>query len=580
MKQNLQTITTPFPAGLMSSARNPATMGNNYARELLNLYTSRGGAGAKRNGFSPVVTGCPASITCLMPYMNSTGALQILAAASDGKIYLLNAGIWTEVYTGLNTQGKMRWVQFAGKLILCNGLDPVLSWDGTNISIVKQWVADIAPGLTFVNATTVQINSSLELYPVGKPLRLRLGVGNYVYTTVAGASVLSGVVTITLNTSVATAALDELAYEMQPPTFQYIYAAHDRLWGLGEGVLKANSFSASEERTTVFYTAGTNDETAWYDNEGLLPFINLADKMPVADELLGMAVKDGITSFFGRNSIQLWSGDVPGVDGNFVWQKNIPVGVVHADLICEMPADVAFFTRYGARTLSRVLQTEQLDIGDLGAEIAPSISSAMSSLTASDTSYMSAYSCRYERQGWFAFHVAGKCFVFQATSNGAGWTEFDGLFSEATAFMNAPDGKLYLAKDTTLYCYDEASFSDDEAPIAVRWWTPWFVNGANRWANKYLELITESDANTVFNVKRFKNYDGANAVTYNLETPGKGDYWDTAYWDNTDWDMGSVRPGYIRDGFIGDAYAYIFENISSYGPIQVLGMRMHGKEER
>lgn len=580
MKQNLQIKTTPFPAGLMSSARNPATMGNNYARELLNLYTSRGGAGAKRNGFTKVVEGCPAAITCLMPYMDATGALQILAATDNGKIYLLNAGVWHEVYSGLNTLGKVRWVHFAGKLILCNGLDPLLSWDGTNMTIVKQWVTDVAPALTYVSPTTITINSSLELYTAGKPLRLRLGVGNYVYTTVASASVLSGVVNITLATGVATAVLDELAYEAKPPTFQYIYAAHDRLWGLGEGALKANSFSASEDRTTVFYTAGTNDETAWYDNEGLLPFINLADKMPVTDELVGMAVKDGITSFFGRNTIQLWAGDIPGVDGNFVWQKNIPVGAIHGDLICEMPADVAFFTRYGVRTLSRVLQTEQLDIGDLGAEIDPSISSAMSALTATDSSFMSAHSCRYDRQGWFAFHVAGRCFVFQATSTGAGWTEFDGLFKNATAFMNAPDGKLYVASSTILYCYDESSFADDEAPITLRWWTPWFTAGGGRWANKYLELITESDANTVFNVKRFKNYDGANAVTYNLDIPGKGDYWDSAFWDNTQWDMGSVKPGYIRDGFIGDAYAYIFENISSYGPIQILGLRMHGKEER
>lgn len=580
MKQNLQTKTLPFPVGLMSSARNPATMGTGFARELRNLYTSRGGAGAKRNGFTVIATNAPATLTTLMPYMHSSGDLQILAGGNNGSIYLLQNGLWNEVYSGLNILGKLRWVQFAGKLVISNGLDDLIRWDGTHMAPITQWVDDIAPGLSYVDAHTVTIHSTAALYPTEAPVRLSLGVGQFAFTRVTALSAVDGVLTLTLADPVATDQITALAYQTKPPRFQYIYAAHDKLWGMGEGALKAQGFSASATRTTVFYTDGFNDETAWYNPEGTLPFINLADKMQGADALVGMAVKDGITAFFGQNTIQLWAGDLPGIEGNFSWQKNIPVGAIHGDLICEMPADVAFFTRFGVRTLSRVLQTEQLDIGDLGAEIDPSINGAMLKLMQSDTDFHNAHHCRYDRQGWFAFKVADQCFVFQATANGAGWTEFDGLFKDATAFMNAPSGQLYLAAGHSLYIYDEMNFSDNNAPITLRWWTPWLTHGNSRWANKYLELITEAQANTTFHIKRFKNYDGANATTYDLPVPGPGDYWDKALWDNTQWDKGLVKPTYVRDSYIADAYAYIFENTSTDGPIQILGLRIHGKEEQ
>lgn len=580
MKQNLQTNIVAFPTRLMSSARNPAGMAANFARELLNLYTSRGGAGAKRNGFSLEAASCPATITCLMPFIAGDGSLQILAGGDNGSIYLRGESDWVEVFTGLNPLGKIRWTQFAGKLILCNGMDDIMAWNGTSFTVISQWVTDLAPGLAYVDDFRLTINSSPSLYTPGRVVRLRLGAGEYVNATIAESETLEGVITITFTEPVVTSNLDQLAYETRPPRFQYLYAAHDRLWGMGEGPLKANSFSASATRTTVFYTAGLNDETAWYDTQGILPYINLADKMPQADELVGMAVKDGLTAFFGRNAVQLWSGDTPGVDGNFVWQKNIPVGAIHADLICEMPADVAFFTRFGVRTLSRVLQTEQLDIGDLGAEIDPGISAALAILNQDDEHFQNAHSCRYDRQGWFAFKVAQRCFVFQATMEGSGWTEFDGLFKNATAFLTAPDGNLYAAVSSTLYRYNESSFADDETPITLRWWTPWFTPGNKRWANKYLELLAESDANTSFTIRRLKSYDASHAVDYNLDVPGKGDYWDSAPWDDTYWDSGVNPPRYIRDSFISSSFAYIFENTSAHGPIQILGLKLHGKEER
>jgi hypothetical protein len=356
-----------------------------------------------------------------MHYIPTAGHIQLLAVTDAGKIYhYQNDDTWLEVYAGLNASGKIRWAHYAGRLIICNGIDKVMSWDGTSLSIIHEWVDEAGANLTYVSATLFTVDSDTSLYPVGKEIRLRLGVDVYVNTTVNTAIQTGAVTTVTINESVTTVALEKIEFKEYPPTFNYVYAAHDRLWGMGEGALKANSFSNSSDRTFVFYTNSSGDETDWRDADGALQYINIADKMPVSDEVLAMAVKDGLSIFFGRNYIQIWTGYDPTESGDMSWSKTIPLGLVHGDLIAEMPNDIAFFTKFGVRTLSRVLQTEQLDIADLGSEVDSTISKVLQTLTASDASYKNALTFRHDNQGWFAFKPADETFIFQLSGTSSG----------------------------------------------------------------------------------------------------------------------------------------------------------------
>lgn len=580
MSQDLTTVLLPFPANLMSSARTPTNMPTDFAREIRNMYMKTNGAGAKRNGV--VKTGgalASGVIVQLMYYIQPAGNMQILAVTDIGKIYLKNEATWTEVYAGLNPLGTVRWAHFAGKLVVTNGVDDMLEWDGEYFKTVFEYVKDLSANLTYVDASTFTIEGLPETYAIGTKLKLRLGVGTFVETTVAS---ISGETPLTITTAdaVLTNALDEAHYAAKPPRFANIYAAHDRLWGMGNGALKANEFSNSVDRNRIFYTSGVNEPTDWYDTNGNLQSINLESKLPVIDELVGMAVKDSMTVFFFRNYTQIWGGLDPTASGDFSWVKTIPLGAIHGSLIMEMPNDIAFFTRFGARTISRVLQTEQLDVGDFGSEVDPSIADSVSRMLANDADYRRVQKFRYDKQGWFGFKPLGDALVFQATGTSTGWAVFDGIFNQATAFLNTPDGKLYLAKGGQLYAYDEQTWADDTDDITTLWFMPWVKPGNKQWANKYTELISEQGAAVQVQMKRYKNYNASSYISTITNLQTAADYWEEANWDNGFWDNGAPQPEKKRDHFVADVLAYAIENKSTAGPVTLFGLKIYGVKER
>jgi hypothetical protein len=556
-------------------------MSTDFAREVRNMYLQQDGAGQKRNGVTAEGGPLGATICRLMFYITAAGDLQILAATDDGKIYLKSGATWQEVYAGLNIQGTVRWTHFAGRLVLCNGLDDLLSWDGMTLRVVEQKIVDKGANLTFVSSTQFSIESDAAFYPIGTEVRARLGGSTFVTSTVASTSGTNPV-TVTLSDAVLTSVLDQVEFTARPPKFSYIHAAHDRLWGFGGGPLKASGFSDSVDRSRVFYTAGLNDETVWYDENGLLQSINLADKIPVLDELTAMVVKDGMTVFFFKEHTQLWGGSDPTLTGDFSWVKTLPLGVIHGDLVVALPNDVGFFTRFGARTLSRTLQTEQLDIGDLGAEINPTLTAEVGAMLANDNVYRAAQAFRYDRQGWFGFKPAGQSLVFQVLGAQTGWTVFDGAFESASAFLNTPDGKLYLAEGGQLYLYDETVWADAGNVVTTRWWTPWLNigNSFKRWANKFYEVVTDQGAGVPLTLKRYKNYNSSSFVESSVTASVAVDYWDETDWNTALWDNGAPTPERERDHFVADVFSYALESRSIEGPLTVFGFKLHGVREK
>ncbi len=577
----LQSMTIAFPPRLMSTSRTPATMSPDFAREIRNMYTAQDGAGLKRNGLSKVGNAIGSgSIVQLLDYVPVGAAMQLLAITDDGKIHRHDDPSWTQIYSGLDTDAHVRSTHFAARLVLCNGVDPLLSWDGTTMRVVEEYVTDAGANLTYISGTQFSIDSDAALYSVGTQVRADLGGGTLVTSTVSAVSG-SGTITVTLADSVLTGGLTTVEYMAQPPRFNAVYAAHDRLWGFGTGAISAN-LSTDVDRLRVYYTHGVNDETAWRNDDGLLQSLNLSDKLPAQDELVAMAVKDGLTVFFGRFHTQIWQGSNPTLTGDFTWTKTIPLGAVHGDLVVTMPNDVGFFTRFGARTLSRTLQTEQLDVGDLGSEVDPTISTAVQTLLSSDDSYRKARAFQYDKQGWFGFKPAGESLVFQANGNTVGWAVFDGLFADASAFTTAPNGTLYIAVGDQLYQYDESSYADDGESITTRWWMPWLRFGKTfkRWANRQVQILADQGAPVAVVLKRFKNYNSSTAIANSATLTQASDYWDGSDWDSGLFDNAYPEPPMVQDKFVADVFSYALETTSTEGPVQLFGLRLDGVGER
>lgn len=584
MKRDGASVVVAFPRKLMSSARSSVGMPSDYARALLNVYATADGAGSKRNGVVAVGDEVDDEVVQVLSYLKSGYGVQVMVVTAGGRIKLLEEdGSWTHVYDGLDIYNPVYTTNFAGKLILANGINPMLSWDGEEWVPVTEKVIDPSPGLTYISPNSFSIQTDTNLYSsMYRELRFRLG-STYVTAYWASKSVVGDVVTFTLSSNVLNNTLNQVAYSAEAPRVSYIYAAHDRLWGLGKPMADVGLPSFHPYRARVFYTYGVNDETAWHDPEGAVPSINLADKSSGSDELVAMAVKDGMTVFLLRHSTQIWNGRTPGLEGDFTWQKTIPVGAVHAKLVLDLPNDIAFVSDNGLRTLSRSLQTEQLDLSDVGSEVDPSIAALVNTATKTLNGYLGAQSAVYPRQGWFALRMGTTCMVFQVGGAVRGWTVFDGIFGSEIGGMHvAVDGNLYLSTSSQLYRYDHSVWADNGEPIATRWWTPWLrlAKPGKRWANRAVEVLVSGNDDVALTLTRYRNLDDASGVEIEVPVISKRDYWDTPSIGEGGLDVGSPGMAVVRDHFVADEVAWAVESNSTEGPLTLFALRVRGMAER
>lgn len=580
MKRDLNSVVIPFPKGLMSTARSPLTMPSTFGRQILNMLMGADGSGIKRNGVVKAGNAIAGEVIVAVMSFMATGGLQLMVATDAGKIYRKNGSGWDAVYTGLNASGSIRTVTFGGRLLLCNGLDEMLAYDGTSWSVVSTLVTESAAGLAYVSPTTFTVNSDPAYYPVGSVVRATLGSGT-VTATVVSATLSGSVLTVVLNTGVLDNTLSAVAFTVKPPKAAYLAVAHDRLWAFGKGPLSP-AMSSDVDRLRVYYTYGVNDWSAWPDPEtGDIPHINLADKAGVPDELMAMAVRDGMTVFMGRNHMQLWVGTDPTAEGDLAWSKTIPLGVVHGNAVLELPNDLLFVSRQGARTLSRTLQTEQLDVKDIGGELDTTLAELLGYVLADVADYRRIVPLRQEAQGWLGIAMHDRSLIWQIGTFGQGWVVFDGVFAGLTASHTTADGTLYLAKGGQLYLYDPAVWGDDGVAVKTLWWSPWF-NPARlkRWAGKYVELIVQPGVQVPITLSRYRDYDDFNPQILEMEVPPLPSYWESTFWDEGFWDNVQPAAPLARDHVVADAFAYAAESLTTTGPFTIFGIKLYGVAEQ
>lgn len=579
MATDAQVLAVPFPNGLMSTARSPLAMPKTHGRSVVNMLLGADGMGVKRYGFSALADGAGAAVMGVFGYVYA-GQTQLLVALADGRIRLRDGSGWADVWTGLNTAGVVRAVAFADKLFFCNGHDPVLVWDGATMAVVEEWVVDKGANLTFVAANRFRIDSDMAFWPVGTKVRARLGGVTYVESVVSAVTQSGAQTNVTLVDSVLTSALDQVSYGARPPAFGFLYAAHDRLWGGSVGGVGAG-FSASVDRHRVFYTFGVNDGTAWHDADGVVPSIGLQDKSSGQDELVAMAVRDGVTLFFGKRTTQLWTGTNPDTDGDFGWQRTLPVGVPHPALVVELPNDILFVNANGARTLSRALQTEQLEVSDVGSEVDPTLQDLMRGVLADGAAFGRLCHGRCDAQGFWALRLGDACVVFQIAGKSVGWVMFEGIPAAAQVLTTLPDGRLLAAVGEGLFVYDSATYADDGAPVRTLWQTPWLAYGPNkRWANQQVEVVTGVGAKIPLTLRRTTDVDDGTVVESAVVARTPPDRWGQALWDNGLWDTTAPAAAWARDVFVADVVAYAVESADVRGPLEIFGLKLYGKGER
>lgn len=581
MRHDLQSITLPFPSNLMATAQSPLALPPTYARALKNMILGPDGSGTKRNGVATLGNALGEDIVGLFTYPYN-GQTQLLAWSAAGKIYRQNGAAWVLLKAGLNVNGMPQGVIFAGRLVLCNGLDTVMQYDGVSITDVETRVVDAGASLTRISNSQFSIASDAAFYPAGSTVALTIS-GAEVLAVVANATQAGAVTTVTLTTSPMTVAPTQVKFTVKPPAFGAVAVAHNRLWGFGAGGFTPN-LKSGPDTMRLYYTHSVNNAQGWPDPAtGIIPSLNLADKAALADELLAMRVVDGMTVFFCRQHLQLYEGTNPGVVGgstpDFAWLKTIPVGLAHPRAVQSLPNDVLMLTPLGARTLSRTLATEQLDMADVGRALDPTVQSELAALQ-SPTAFKAMQAFAYPAQQWFGFGFGAQTLVWQLNPAGGGWSVFDGLFAGLTASAMGPDGALFLAKGQQVYTYSPDVWSDDGTLFTAQWWAPWVAPAGNgRWANKYIEVLLAPQPEQQATLKRYSNLDEGNPRVMELSVGGQPDYWDAAHWDEGLFDNAVGRDDIIRDHCVAEHLSFAFES-TTLNALRILGLKIHGTPER
>lgn len=200
-----------FPAArqLMNTSTAPQEMNAAFAQNITNLLPTKGGTLAIR--FGTLNVGSPTGdgdIIDIIPYVKSDGTPQNLVVTDNGKIKLYNETLdsFTDVKTGLDAAGYYFWDYHneggMPKLVIVNGVDPNMIWDGTSITTMSEYVTDTGASETWISPTEVTIATG-ELgatnYPNGRPVKVTYSAVGLSVTSITRSSSTATVTTAIAN---------------------------------------------------------------------------------------------------------------------------------------------------------------------------------------------------------------------------------------------------------------------------------------------------------------------------------------------------------------------------------------------
>ncbi len=387
-------------------------------------------------------------------------------------------------------------------------MDRVLCWDGTALQEVYDFVPEETVALNRINdrhfSIVVSPSFNINDYTVGNLLHIT--VNGVTTQTAVAARVLNAqalTVTTTTNLPAFVQGQTHLFYQAWPPRFNFLFVAHDRLWALGEGAAGL-SWRNPHEALRVYYASQTNTVTGWFnDKTKTVPSLDLSKKHGEPDNLEAICLLGNCIAFMGRKKTQVYHGQSPlplNEGGDFAFNAILPTGVIHGDLLIELPNDVFFITPNGLQSFSTLNVARQFAVTSFDA-VDPKIQRDVMSMMASNASYRMACSFKYDGGAIAGFKIGRSqvlCSLFSTTLYS--WSLFTGDFEKASSFLTLGN-RLYLSLQNKIYAYADGPGSpgqDGRPPcyadqggkglIPFSWTLPVINLKGQRFANKRYEL--------------------------------------------------------------------------------------------
>lgn len=412
-----------------------------------------------------------------------------------------------QLITNLSVTTVPRDETMQNTLIICNGVDPMMSWDGVSLEVIIDFVKEEAHSFLRIDDThfsfVVPQNFIIEKYQNNAQIRLSIN-GSITETTVASITQpdeLHAEITTTDEIPEFTGA-DEviLFYGDKPPPFSFLYAVHDRLWALGPGAVGLQ-YRTAEESMKVYFTNQPNSFTAWFDEQTkTVLFEDLSDKHGSPDNLEAICSIGGLVAFIGRHKTQVWQGEDPtpnaSSSNSFEWLYNLPIGIAHGNLLVELANDTYLVTENGVVSFSTLNIAKQFAASPSDA-VDPVVKRFVQTITESNLNFWACRSFKYKSGPFVGFKIGkNKLLVSLYSTNLYAWAFFTGDFSNASCFCGDLDNSLYLGINNKIYKYADGKDSsviiyadqDGESAIPFYWTLPVVHQSGRRYANKRYEI--------------------------------------------------------------------------------------------
>lgn len=400
-----------------------------------------------------------------------------------------------------------RGVTFLNQLVLCNGVDKLLSYDGTTFTEIYDFVKDPVTGLTRESDTelsfTASPNFNVNNYPAGSLIELLVNGVSFQTKVVElidqGGGDYSLEVTDVLPQFVPNKTY--LFYQAFPPPFNFLYIAYDRIWALGPGAAGV-SYRDPEVAMRVYFTYQPGSITQWFrEDTSKVPSLDLSEKHGIPDNLEAIDLINGYMAFIGREKTQVWTGSEPGgaiaSPGMplLVYNSTLNTGIPHGDLMLDLPNDTAFVTKTGLQSVSSLNIAKQFAASSIDA-VDPLVRQYVTEMTSSNITYRGSSSFKYNGGTLAGFKMgSNKVLVSLFSTTLYSWSLFSGDFLEASSFLALGDA-LYLAVGGKIFQYADGfdgglpGYSDRGGSSLIRfsWTLPVIALKGRAFANKRYEV--------------------------------------------------------------------------------------------
>lgn len=457
-------------------------------------------------------------ITLLSDYLAAPYADSIIS-----KIYYESASIYqydynshelTKLYDGMATNVVPRSVFFESELLICNGANPMLRFNGDALTEIKDFVFEQADNITRLDNN----NFSFTITEAWEPLfkiesfqdnKIQIKLDNVANTLTAN-NAIKNQLTITVTTNEALPAsfgngTKKLYYQATPPAFSYLHVLNDRLYALGEGNVKVKYRS---EPLKVYFTYTPNSIENWFnETTKQVSYIDISSKHGITDQLEAISSVQNDLVLFGRKQIQIWSGNNPLDATNFLWKSTIKTGLLHGNLLRSMGNDIYFVSPNGLTSLSTVNVAQEAAVSSLDA-MNPSIQRQSTAVLLSDNDYRKCRSFHYRTGAFAGFKIGSeKTIIVNTNTQVTSFSVFSGAFQFTNCFLSGFN-RLFMADGNSLLEYGDGRvkhYNDNGKPILCVWALPYISDKSKRFACKrydvsadYSSDFIKSDDNALF----------------------------------------------------------------------------------